>query len=75
MHLLQKNIPGDIVADALTSINQQEYEEFVCLTIEKKYSSLHETDVYKAKGKLFQFAASRGFEPDIIYRVLDRLIT
>jgi regulatory protein len=71
--LQQKKVSQQAISDAFDQINEDEYLEILKHEITKKAKSLKETDMYKYKAKLFQFAASKGFEGDVIYRIIDHL--
>jgi len=68
--LRQKGIQESVIQDALMQINEEEYYQVCADLIRIKSSSLNEKNHYTKKGKLFRFAASRGFESDLIHRIL-----
>ncbi len=69
--LFQKKIPEKLINGALNKINNENYLEMLKNVISKKEKSLQETNPYKLKAKLLQFASSRGFEPDIIMKIIE----
>lgn len=69
--LLQKQIPNRIIDEAVSKIEQEEYLEMLKNVINQKRIQIKETDTFKQKTKLLQFAASRGFETNIILRLLE----
>jgi len=71
--LRQKKIGEEEIEDALSQIEDEEWEESCFELLRKKSVSLLEKNPVNRRGKLFRFAAGRGFEPDLIYRALDRL--
>jgi regulatory protein len=68
--LRQKQIDNSIIEDALSEIDPNEYEEICENLIKTKSATLNESNHFVRKGKLFRFAASRGFESDLIHRIL-----
>ena len=68
--LRQKKIENSLIEEALNEINMKEYEEICENLIKTKSASLNESNHYIRKGKLFRFAAGRGFESDLIHRIL-----
>jgi regulatory protein len=68
--LYLKKIPSPIIEAALNTIDEDEYFRIVKDQLIKKSSSIKETDPYKKKASLFRFGSQRGFEADLIYRVL-----
>ena len=73
-HMLrQKEIPDAIIVQALEQIDQDTYTRTCERLISEKAATLKETNPYKRKGKLFMYAAQRGFESDLIHRILSYL--
>ena len=68
--LSQKNIPGPLIEDALDQIDPEHYKETCTRIIQEKAATLKETNQFKRKGKLFRFAAQRGFESELIHQIL-----
>jgi regulatory protein len=68
--LRQKGISEELIREELDQINEEEYYQTCSDLIQSKAATLHETNQYTRKGKLFRFAASRGFESDLIHRIL-----
>ncbi len=71
--LRQKEIPPDIIGEALSQIDQDEYRQTCERLITEKAATLRESNQFKRKGKLFRFAAQRGFESDLIHQILSYL--
>lgn len=72
--LLRKNIAKHVIEDALRRIDEEEYNDVLKKELLKKQKSISADDNLELKGKLHRFASSKGFEYDIIERVLDDLI-
>ena len=68
--LRQKKIENSLIEEALTEIDMKEYEEICANLIKTKSATMNESNHYIRKGKLFRFAAGRGFESDLIHRIL-----
>ena len=68
--LSQKAIPEPIIEDALKEIDPEHYKETCTRIIQEKAATLKETNHFKRKGKLFRFAAQRGFESELIHQIL-----
>ena len=54
----------------LDQIDPELYRESCERIISEKAATLKETNHFKRKGKLFRFAAQRGFESDLIHQIL-----
>jgi regulatory protein len=72
--LRQKSIPQDIIELAVHKF-EDIYEQHICTELEKKLSSISNFNGYEAKAKLARFSASRGYEPDLFFKIIDKLIT
>jgi regulatory protein len=68
--LFQKRIPEAIVNRAIDQIDEEAYLKMLKNVIAKKQKTLKEKDANKQRNKLIQFASSRGFEPDLIFKHL-----
>jgi len=72
MHALkQRKISQEEIGQALEQIDGETYLQSCISLLKQKSVSLKETNHFTRKGKLFRFAAGRGFEPDIIHRALN----
>ncbi len=69
--LKAKQIYGKQVDAALELINREEYEDALAQLLIRKRRYIKDDDKYKIKASLIRYASSRGFEPDLIYRLLD----
>ena len=69
--LRQKGISQVTIDEALNQIDQERYFQLCHKLISEKSAALKEPNLFKRKGKLFRFAAQRGFETDLIHRVLN----
>lgn len=70
--LRQRGISSDEIASALgKNYDETAYRAALIHLLDKKAASLPATDdEYKRMEKLVRFAASRGYEPDLIFDVL-----
>lgn len=69
--LQQKRVPELFILEALSEISQEEYLNVLRQLISKKSRELAEKDFRKRNQKLANFAISRGFEPTLIWKVLE----
>ena len=82
--LKQKRISDSDIREALEKIDQEQYLSILTEVVQKKSCALYRsnTDIaldnddkldYTSRQKLARFAVSRGFEPDLVFRVLETL--
>ena len=73
-----QNIDRKIVMDVLSEIDDVGYYEILSGELHKKYKAIRlpatKANLVEIKGKLFRFAASRGFEPEIINKAISEII-
>ena len=60
--LHQKKICREAITEAIDQISDLEYIAILKAELTKKRKSIKDSDDYKVKAKLFQFASGRGFE-------------
>ena len=68
-----KKLDNSQIADAFNQIDEGEYEEMLASILKTKSIGLKYEFEYEKQGKLFRFAQSRGFENNIIEKVLRTL--
>lgn len=68
--LRQKKVDNHAVEDALDAFSEEEYTEIIQYEIEKKAKLIRETDKFKKKQKILSFAQSRGYETEILFKLL-----
>lgn len=66
----QKGLSNERINQALGTIDDGEYEELLASILKTKLAVLKYEFEYEKQGKLFRFAQSRGFENNVIDRVL-----
>ncbi len=65
-----KGLPSSDISEALNELPEDEYREVLEKLLEQKARTLTDEDDYTRRGKLFRFAAGRGFTPGEIYNAL-----
>ncbi len=65
-----KRVPEKLINKALQLLDGDEYLSVLQKIMEKKQRQMHDTDTFKRRYKLQQYAMSRGFESDLINEVL-----
>ena len=68
--LKTKGLDKEIILNAIGTIDDGEYEEMLASLLKTKLVGLKYEFEYEKQGKLFRFAQSRGFENNVIDRVL-----
>ena len=68
--LKQKGLSDELINVALQTIDEGEYDEMLAALLKTKLTGLKYEFEYEKQGKLFRFAQSRGFESNVINRVM-----
>jgi len=68
--LKQKGLSNELINTALSTIDEGEYQEMLASILKTKLTGLKYEFEYEKHGKLFRFAQSRGFENNIIDKVV-----
>jgi len=71
--LRQKQVGEEEIENALSLIDDKACFQSCLKLIRGKSASLKEENPFNRRGKLFRFAAGRGFESDQIYKALDQV--
>ena len=72
--LKQKGLDSKLIDMALKTIDEGEYEEMLAVLLKNKLKTIKWEYEYEKMGNLFNFAQSRGFESNVIDRVIRTLI-
>lgn len=68
--LTLKRVNKALISEALDEIDEEEYYNSLCEIISAKARTISDADTYEGRNRLFRFAVSRGFEPDLITRAI-----
>ena len=68
--LKKKNIPEDLIKEALQAINPKESRKQLCQLLQNKKKNIKGKNDFEIKQKLIRFAASRGFSLEEIEKAL-----
>ena len=66
-------LPKQMIEEALNRIDEQHYESRLRSLAEKKWNALQKEALNKRKQKTASYLASKGFEPELIWRVINSL--
>ena len=73
--LKTKGIGATHIDNALAEINEEEYSKMLEKLLKQKLADVRKKDYQQAKASMVRYAASRGFEPDKFYPIIDRLMS
>ena len=68
MALKMKGLSDEIISNALSEIDPEIYREELIKVLKAK--KINETDPYKRRAKLAQYAMQKGYEPSLVWDVI-----
>ncbi|MBS2209803.1 regulatory protein RecX [Carboxylicivirga mesophila] len=72
--LRSKGLSSSMIDEALEQIVDADYSEKLAELLHSKNRQIKNKDAWQTKAALVRFAQSRGFEPDIVYRLIDQYL-
>lgn len=69
-----QSIDKSIIQEVLSEIDETEYHSILIGELQKKLKTICGNG-FEIRGKLFRFAAGKGFEPEIINEVIEELMS
>ena len=69
--LKMKGISDEIISSALSEIDPEIYREELIKVLQAK--KINESDPYKRKAKLAQYAMQKGYEPSLVWETLNSI--
>jgi regulatory protein len=72
-HLKIKKIKGDIIREALDSIDDEQYTNMIKLLLDSHRKTVKAKNQYELKAKLMRYGLSKGFESGLLYEMLGDL--
>lgn len=71
--LYQKGIASETISKALAEIDEDEYESVLAAILSAKARTAYDITTYEGRTQLYRHGLSRGFEPDLVARLLRAL--
>ncbi|MCB8994104.1 MAG: RecX family transcriptional regulator [Bacteroidales bacterium] len=72
--LMHKQLPKDIIEEVMGNLPAETYESSLRELLKKKSGELEKYNAYERKNRLIRFALQRGFDYDLIFRIVDDYI-
>ena len=70
LELHQKKIEKELIEAALEEIDEEEYKGMIIRLAKEKEKKLTYRNEYERQGKLYRFLAGKGFEMDVISKII-----
>ena len=69
-----KGLTKNCIKAGLKEIEDDEYQKTLSLLLEAKSENLSEENIFVKRDKLSQYAIGKGYEPDLVWRILKTLL-
>ena len=73
-HLLQKGIEEYHISSAIKGIDNEQYKKVAKQEARKKFESLGSIDDFNSKQKILKFLSLKGFEADLSFEVVEKIM-
>jgi regulatory protein len=73
--LRSKGISENDIESALASIDEDDYYNTLKELLASKKKGIKASNLFDLKGKLYRFGSSHGFESDLVYKVINDLVS
>jgi regulatory protein len=71
--LSAKQIPDEIISEAINGIDEQDYRAILREELIKKRRQIKDDNSFTVRNKLARFGQQRGFESGLVFQVLDEI--
>ena len=68
--LYQKRVDRSVATEALDEIDPDRYADILRSVLDAKRRTIADANTYEGRTRLFRFAISRGYEPDLVARII-----
>ncbi len=73
MKLKEKKVSPYCLEKGLNAIEEEEYLETLTSLVNKKFSSINESNIYKKKLKTVNYCYQKGFETELIWKAINEI--
>jgi regulatory protein len=74
-YLKQKGLKEETIDMGLNEIENAEYVQLLVRTMREKAKTIKVTNKFEKMGQIIRFAQGRGFEPELIHRYINEVIS
>lgn len=73
-HLKIQKLSKRCISSGLKEINDREYQQTLIELLRKKITTVKDKDIFVRRHKVARFAIAKGYEPDLVWVNLEKLI-
>jgi regulatory protein len=74
-YMKQKGLPDDVIQAGFEEIEEEVYIELLLKIMSEKAKSIKGKSRFEKMGQIIRFAQNRGFEPELIHRHINLVVT
>ena len=74
-YLKMKGLSDELIQNGLNEIDADKYRETLLKTMKEKARKVKKKNKYEKMGQVIRFAQNRGFEPEMIHRYLNEVVS
>ena len=72
--LEQKGLTANCIRSGLREINEEDYTNTLNRLLRSKAVTVEESNVYAKRDKIAKYCIQKGYEPDLVWRLLKEVI-
>ena len=73
-YLRQKGLTDDVIEKGMESIDEKKYVDLLLKTMKEKARKVKKKNKFEKMGQIIRYTQSRGFEPEIIHRYINKVL-
>lgn len=74
-YLKMKGLPDRVIDEGLAAIDEGQYIKLLIKTMKDKAKTVKKANKFEKMGQIIRFTQSRGFEPELIHRHIQSVIS
>ncbi|MFW6310552.1 MAG: regulatory protein RecX [Prolixibacteraceae bacterium] len=74
-HLRMKGLDDALIQNGLNELDEEKYQQTLIKTLKEKARTVKKKNKFEKMGQIIRFAQNRGFEPEMIHRYLNEVIS
>ncbi len=74
-YLRMKGLDDALIQKGLNEMDEEKYRQVLIKTLKEKARSVKKKNKFEKMGQVIRFAQNRGFEPELIHRYLNEVVS
>ncbi|MGM0621291.1 MAG: regulatory protein RecX [Bacteroidota bacterium] len=74
-YLRMKGLDDALIQNGLNELDEEKYQQTLIKTLKEKARTVKKKNKFEKMGQIIRFAQNRGFEPELIHRYLNEVIS